>query len=377
MNIAIFSMSFKPDKNEANTIILRRYASALKEAGHGVYIICPEFKGYPLRESVDGFRVIRMKRRSGFYNELGLFKDGLAVAKEENGISNFNVIINNFASPILGSRTLMLKKSEPNAKYVAMVRSLSSRDEFLPHPRSYLWSFLLRHYDLVITPLESIKRKIVRKGVSATRVKVLRSPVDTDKFKPMDKEGLRSRYGLSGRIVLYYGHFKPVKGIEYLLEAISMIDGVSVFLIHSRDRLNSAYEDKIDRMVYKLGDRARILSYETPVVDYINMADCTCFPYPSLVSTEGNPSCILESMACGTPVVTTDLQELREFLKPGNDVVMAKPMDPKDLADKLRKVLEDDQLSKRLSGNGVKLGRSFDYMKLKKQFIDLIQSLVS
>lgn len=51
------------------------------------------------------------------------------------------------------------------------------------------------------------------------------------------------------------------------------------------------------------------------IEDYVNFADVVVLPYRNFLGTEGNPSCLLEAMACKTPVVTTNLPELKEIIE--------------------------------------------------------------
>ena len=57
-----------------------------------------------------------------------------------------------------------------------------------------------------------------------------------------------------------------------------------------------------------------------------------------MIATDGNPSCILEAMACKTPVITANLPELREMF--AGDVVLTNVKDAKNLAYKITRVLE-------------------------------------
>jgi len=135
-----------------------------------------------------------------------------------------------------------------------------------------------------------------------------------------------------------------LKGISYLINSMDEVrkqkPNVKLLIIPSSPGISSyrRYIKQIKRK--KLGKWIKIIGKKVKIEDYVNLADAVVLPYPHLISTEGNPSCLLESMACKTPVVTTNLPELIEIVKPGQDVLMAKPKDSSSLAKNIIKLLD-------------------------------------
>jgi len=82
-------------------------------------------------------------------------------------------------------------------------------------------------------------------------------------------------------------------------------------------------------------------------------------------------------MACKTPVVTTDLPELREIVEHEKDVLMAKPKDVESLSLEINKLLENKRLQVRLSENAYKKSKQFDVRLITQQFIDLYNGLIN
>ncbi|MEK6951358.1 MAG: glycosyltransferase, partial [Nanoarchaeota archaeon] len=87
-----------------------------------------------------------------------------------------------------------------------------------------------------------------------------------------------------------------------------------------------------------LGNYARIITTDDPIEDYVTLADVVVLPYANLWGTDGNPSCLLEALACGTPVVTTAFPELKEIAE--GAVEFANVDDVPGLAEKLQQTLE-------------------------------------
>ena len=105
------------------------------------------------------------------------------------------------------------------------------------------------------------------------------------------------------------------------------------------------------------------------------MADAVVLAYPTLRGTEGNPSCLLESMAAKTPVVTTSLPELREIIQHEQEVLMANPSDPVSVAENIIKILKNEQLKQQLTENAYIKAQEFDTKKIAEEFLKLYLSL--
>ena len=86
---------------------------------------------------------------------------------------------------------------------------------------------------------------------------------------------------------------------------------------------------------------------------------------------EGTPSCLLEGMACKTPVVTTELPELQEIVIKDQDVLMAVPGDSLSLANQVVRLLKDRKLQQRLAGNAYQKVFNFDVKKIADEFLHL------
>ena len=85
------------------------------------------------------------------------------------------------------------------------------------------------------------------------------------------------------------------------------------------------------------GDRLKVVSYSAADI----------FVSPTLADVFG--LVLLESMACGTPMVSFDVGGVPELVRPGVTGLLAKPEDPNDLSLKIVELLEDDILRKKMA----------------------------
>jgi len=179
--------------------------------------------------------------------------------------------------------------------------------------------------------------------LDAAKVTAIQNAVETDRFSPdaVSKREARDRLGLPAgdKIVLYTGRFLVEKGITYLLEAIEGIaketDDVSFLLVGG-----GFDEHVVSDWLSKTHLQRRVTII--PYVEYERMpsvyAAADVLVQPSLA--EGLSRSILEAMACGLPIVATDVGGNPELVS-GNGVLV-KPRSAAAIKQALAGVLSDD-----------------------------------
>jgi glycosyltransferase involved in cell wall biosynthesis len=165
----------------------------------------------------------------------------------------------------------------------------------------------LRSVDHIIAVSNDMKNKVVNEyGVDGKKVTVIPNGIDNHKFSAYDKQKARIKCNLDPgkRYVLSLCRLSEEKGLEHLFRAFSLLDEPDLNLLVVGDgplhkQLKSlANELNINDKVSFLGE----VPHEE-VCCWYNAADVYCLP--SL--WEGCPNVVIESIACGTPVVATDV----------------------------------------------------------------------
>jgi glycosyltransferase involved in cell wall biosynthesis len=142
--------------------------------------------------------------------------------------------------------------------------------------------------------------------------------VDPALFHPLDKARCRVELGLPAdrKIVVSVGHMIERKGFHVLIEAISLMPPLRrpvLVLIGGRGE-ETDYRPHLDAFVEKLGVRGDVLFtgglLNTELCPWYNAADISALAS----SREGWANVLLESLACGRPVVATDVWGTRECL---------------------------------------------------------------
>lgn len=161
----------------------------------------------------------------------------------------------------------------------------------------------------VIAVSDALKRRMVEIGIDAGRITVLRNGVDTDEFAPVDPAAARARLGLTRPALVAVGNVLRSKGQDVAIRALGLLDDMELVIVGA-----GPDEAAFRRLADSLGvaDRVRFAGRrpqaELPL--YYSAAEVSLLAS----AREGWPNVLLESMACGTPAVATDVGGVAEII---------------------------------------------------------------
>lgn len=251
---------------------------------------------------------------------------------------------------------------------------------FRPGNRMYLSTMTrlsVRRADRVIAVSESTKRDVVRLlKVPAERVEVVYESVEP-MFRPLppaEVAAFRAARGLPDRYVLYVGTLEPRKQLPVLLRAYAKARsdwGEMPPLVVGGGK-GWGFEG-IFRLVDALGLRTSVaFPGFLPLADLPLWYNCaSLFAYPSRYEGFGLP--VLEAMACGTPVVTTNASSLPEVV--GDAAQLVPPADVEALAEALMSLLSDDARRIDLSRRGLAQAARFSRERLVRQTVEVYRAV--
>lgn len=235
----------------------------------------------------------------------------------------------------------------------------------------------VRVADAVITPSHAVRDDVVRLlGVPADRIVAIPEAAGPQ-FVPAgagEQARVRERYRLPPRFVLSVGSREPGKNRVRLLRAVALLRDRGIDCTLAIAGQPAWDYDRETALVQHLGleDRVRFLGY-VPDGDLPALySAATVFAYPSLYEGFGLP--VLESMACGTPVVTSNVGGTGEVA--GDAALLVGPRDTQGLAEALARSLSDEVLRALLRVRGVKRASQFSWERTARETL-LLYELVA
>lgn len=164
----------------------------------------------------------------------------------------------------------------------------------------------------LISVSEGLRQALIRLGAPPDKVTTLRNGVDLARFRPLEDRSLRGSWGAEGPVLLSVGHLIERKGHHLAIEALAALPGWTLVIVGEGPE-----RGRLESLAARLGLSGRlILAGAQPhdrLAAYYSAADVLILAS----SREGWANVLLESMACGTPVVASNI--------PGNPEVVQEP----------------------------------------------------
>jgi glycosyltransferase involved in cell wall biosynthesis len=238
---------------------------------------------------------------------------------------------------------------------------------------------LRRQADLVIAPSEATKADIVRRlQINPQRIAVIPWGCD-ERFQPGGDpehfEAVRQRYRLPSQYLLFVGTLEPRKNLTTLLHAYAVLRAEGC----DKD-LKLVVAGRTGWLYADIFDTVKTLALEEEVI-FTGFVDDEDLPdlyrgaqllvFPSLYEGFGLP--ILEAMASGVPVITSDLASMPEVA--GEAAILVDAHDPKAIAEGIARVLAEDRLREVLIQKGLARARGFTWAHVAQRTLELYATL--
>lgn len=185
-------------------------------------------------------------------------------------------------------------------------------------------------------------------------------------------QGVKDKYSLPDNFIFFIGGVNPIKNLGNILRAYEKIQRSFPHQLVVAGFKRWQYSQDL-QLVNKLGieDKVRFVDFidDEEVPAFYNLADLLVFP--SLYEGFGMP--VLEAMACGCPVVTTNTGCSPEVA--GGAAVLVNPYDPDEIAQGMQRVLTDEALRESLVRKGLERAKDFSWDRCAKETLDVLQRI--
>jgi len=322
------------------------------------------------------------------------FVDGVRAFARREGVS-YDVIHSHYWLSGLAARDL---RRAWNAPIVQMFHTLGQMkntvaagpQEYEPERRIEAEAEVMAFSDRLVaaTPLERAQM-VWLYGADARKIEVVPCGVDLDLFHPIPQEEAKRVLGLPQErcVILFVGRIEPLKGIDTLLRAIARIapdmpcwqEALSVVIIGGApgagiEQVNAEMA-RLERLRAELGIEELVTFLgakdQDTLVYYYSAAELVVVPS----HYESFGMVALEAMACGTPVVASKVGGLAYNVQDGQTGFLVPNGDDEALAAKIRLLLSDQELRRKLGRQAVLWAGRFGWPSVATQIVDLYQAV--
>jgi glycosyltransferase involved in cell wall biosynthesis len=243
-----------------------------------------------------------------------------------------------------------------------------------------LLPFTLRRARAIITVSEHAKKEIV-KYYPYTQGKVFVTyEAHAPQFKEVrDKElivgEIYRRYKIDSKYILAVGNLQPRKNLVRLIQAFETVQkaqlGFKLVIVGKAQWQSSS----VYAAVQNLGlEKDVIFTDYVPDTDLVKLYNAaSLFVYPSLYEGFGLP--ILEAMACGTPVISSNNSSIPEIA--GDSAILINPLDTKQMSEAMFAILTRQYLQEELHAKGLRWVAKFSWQKTADETYRVYQKILT
>lgn len=270
-----------------------------------------------------------------------------------------------------------LGMSIPKVSMVHDVAYLRYPEHLQPRIRAFYKKWMgryLAYTDHIITVSEFSKREIIAGyNIPADKISVVYNGI-TDAYKPISEEQkkhTRDRYTNGKPYFVYLGAIHPRKNILTLVKAFEHFKSShpSEHQLVLAGRASWHTEEVFKTITEsKWKDSIHLPGYVATTEATSLVASAEAMIYPSLYEGFGLP--LVEAMACGVPVICSNVSSLPEVA--GNAALLFDPMDAAQLAHHMEKISSDDGLRKEMITFGAERSKYFSWDKAASQVYEIL-----
>jgi glycosyltransferase involved in cell wall biosynthesis len=209
---------------------------------------------------------------------------------------------------------------------------------------------LARRTDVLVAVSPEVRADLVRFGLDPERIRVIRLGLDLDertRAEPGARAALRAELGVAaGRpLIGWVGRMTQIKRVDALLAAVALVPDCELVLVG-----DGPLRGALEAQARSLGIAGRC--HFNGFREELGPVYAACDIVALSSANEGTPVTLIEALAAGVPVVTTDVGGVREVVRDGVTGLLATPGDAESLGGRINALVRDAALRARLGSSG-------------------------
>ncbi len=352
--------------------VIIELAKELLDAGHRVSVLASTIPGRPSRENINGIEVFRTRPLFEIFKVPIMPCYFRILAKIDPDIVHAHATVPGVSDIAI---YYAHRQKKPSALYY----------HFDGNASSAIGSFFAAIYNYMINPYavgNADKVTATSRSYAETspvlnkcmeRIEIIPNGVNLEIFNPaVNDKGIRQKYNLPDtRLILYAGRFVKYKGVEHAIRAMQYIAN-AVLVIAGSGQL----EKQLHSLVQNLNLKNVIFLGRIPHEDLPPLYKLSdIYVIPAITRGENFGISALEAMACGTPVVGSDLPGVKELIS-DECGIKVKPGDNRAIAKAFNKILADPQLKEKMSISARLNAEKYDQKTISRRVLQLYYDLL-
>ncbi len=370
MKVCVLTSSFPAYYGDAQSPFIYRFAKSLADNKVDVNVVCPFYKNSKSKnEKLDGINVHRFYYFiKGFqtFTEVGSIPDAVKTFYGKLQLPFFCIFY--FLKAFnLGRKSDIIHAQWiiPSAFIGVLLKKFYGRPliattrgtELVLSSKSFIWrpflNYTMKRCDYLVS--NNTKHSEIFRSFGVDEKKIIHIPngLDYGLYRKRHKGVVRKKFGFGFdvKMVLFVGNLIKLKRVDILIKAFNGVANKyprSILIIIGSGPLRHKLDFLVNKL--RLKSRVRFIGRVEPknVAIFMNAADVLVLPS----SSEGRPNVVLEALASGLPVVTTNVGDIGNFIRDGYNGFIVGIDDINSLERKLCSLLYNKKLSRKFSRNG-------------------------
>lgn len=205
---------------------------------------------------------------------------------------------------------------------------------------------LARISHCIVAVSETVKTSLCAHGIAAESTVVVPNGIDLAPYRTVSRSAARKKFSIpeDAFVFLFIGRFIYQKGLDVLIDAFAQLQGGLLFLVGDGPERTALERQAKIRGVASCVRFFGFHNTTSDVAEFFASADC--FVLPS--RWEGLPIVLIEALAAGRALITSDIPSIREVVTPDTHAILFPPENSGALTAAMRRMLQDTRLRQKL-----------------------------